>query len=72
MKRVQNTIDLHGATPHVLRHTYLTHLAATGLDVKTLQAIAGHSDITTTMNRYVHTQKENVIRAGALVDKMFD
>ena len=29
MKRIQNTIDLHGATPHVLRHTYLTHLAAT-------------------------------------------
>ena len=72
MKRVQNTIDLHGATPHILRHTYLTYLAATGLDVKTLQAIAGHSDIRTTMNRYAHPQKENVIRAGALVDKMFD
>ena len=35
-------------------------------------AIAGHSDITTTMNRYVHPQKENIMRAGALVDKMFD
>ena len=72
MKRIQNTIDLHGATPHVLRHTYLTYLAATGLDVKTLQAIAGHSDIRTTMNRYVHPQKENIMRAGALVDKMLD
>jgi integrase len=38
---------------HALRHTALTRMVATGLDLKTIQEIAGHSDIKTTMN-YVH------------------
>lgn len=56
--RIDKSIDLHGATPHVFRHTYLTLAAGTGLDAKTLQTIAGHADIQTTMNRYVHSQPD--------------
>lgn len=63
-QRIERTIDLHGATPHVFRHTYLTHLASTGTTVKTLQAIAGHADIQTTMNRYVHRRSEDILDAG--------
>jgi len=63
-QRIERTIDLHGATPHVFRHTYLTHLASTGATVKTIQAIAGHADIQTTMNRYVHRRSEDILDAG--------
>ena len=50
-----------GVTPHVLRHTLLTQLQAAGhVDVKTLQAIAGHSKISMTMNTYVHKDIDNV------------
>lgn len=54
-QRIGKTVDLHGATPHIFRHTYLTIMEAAGTDVKTLQTIAGHADIQTTMNRYVHS-----------------
>ena len=35
-------------TPHVLRHTFCTHLADTGADVGTIRELAGHADIRTT------------------------
>ena len=67
MKRIRKTIDLHGATAHVMRHSYLTYLAGTGTDGKTLQTIAGHSTVTMTMNKYVHAQPEKIKEAA---DKM--
>lgn len=66
-ERINRQIDLHGATAHVFRHTFLTILASTGIDVKTIQAIAGHGDIQITMNRYVHPVNENIQKAGALM-----
>ena len=35
-------------TPHVLRHTFCTHLADAGADVGTIRELAGHADIRTT------------------------
>lgn len=68
-KRIKRNINLHGATPHVFRHTYLTIMAGLGTDVKTLQAIAGHGDIQITMNRYVHKRVEGLTEAGELFEK---
>lgn len=68
--RIRRTINLYGATPHILRHTYIT-LASTIIDIKTLQAIAGHADIQTTMNRYAHAQIEKVIEAGEKLERVF-
>lgn len=67
-KRIGETIDLHKATPHVFRHTYLTILAGLNIDVKTLQTIAGHGDIQITMNRYVHKRIEGLKEAGDLFE----
>ncbi len=39
--------------PHLLRHTFGTHLAANGVDVVAIQRLMGHTDITMTM-RYLH------------------
>ena len=48
-QRIGRTINLYGATPHRMRHTYITLAASSGVDVKTLQEIAGHADIKMTM-----------------------
>ena len=68
-KRISKAVDLYGATAHVFRHSYLTILASTGTDMKTMQSIAGHADIKTTMNRYVHPVTDNIVDAGNRVKK---
>ncbi|MBP3644834.1 MAG: tyrosine-type recombinase/integrase [Clostridia bacterium] len=70
LERIGKTINLHGATPHVLRHTYLTMLGETGTNIKTIQAIAGHADIQTTMNRYVYSRNEKLLEAGRNFDHL--
>ncbi len=39
---------------HVLRHTFATNCVNSGMDVKSLSEIMGHSDVKITLNRYVH------------------
>lgn len=39
---------------HTLRHTFATRCVESGMDMKTLSEILGHSNATVTMNRYVH------------------
>ena len=39
---------------HSLRHTYATRLFEQNVQIKTVQVLLGHSDITTTMNIYTH------------------
>lgn len=70
-QRIDRTIDLHGAMPHTFRHTYITVDTSSGIDVKTLQSIAGHSDIKMTMDRYAHKKDEKNIEAGVRIGGVF-
>ena len=40
---------------HALRHTFATRCVEAGFDIKTLSEILGHSDVKTTLNKYVHS-----------------
>ena len=51
--------ELPKITPHVCRHTYITNMAKSGMMPKQLQYIAGHSDISTTLNIYTHVGFED-------------
>lgn len=41
-------------TPHQLRHTYITNLLLAGVDVKTVQVLAGHEHAKITLDIYAH------------------
>ena len=59
-KRINKTVNLYGATAHVLRHSYLTYAVGETTDYKTVQGISGHADMGTLLNRYAHPQEAKV------------
>ena len=43
---------------HALRHTFATRCVEAGFDIKSLSEILGHTDVKTTLNKYVHSSFE--------------
>lgn len=67
-KRLMEKLDIPKLKYHGLRHSFATCCIEVGCDYKTVSVLLGHSNISTTLNLYVHPNMEQKKRC---IDKVF-
>jgi integrase len=67
VRRAARRAGLSNNGPHMLRHTFCSHLAMRGAPTRAIQELAGHADLTTTQ-RYMHLSPATVESAIRLLE----
>lgn len=67
-KRLMEKLDIPKLKYHGLHHSFATRCIEVGCDYKTVSVLLGHSNISTTLNLYVHPNMEQKKRC---IDKVF-
>ena len=65
--RLMNKLDIPKLKYHGLRHSFATRCIEAGCDYKTVSVLLGHSNISTTLDLYVHPNMEQKKRCIAKV-----
>ena len=58
-------------TPHILRHTYITNLCRSGMNLKKIQYLAGHATAQITLNIYIHATENQPEDLAAEIKNAF-
>ena len=56
--KLTNSLGIQDKSFHTLRHTFATSALESGMDIKTLSQILGHSNVTTTLEYYIHPNEK--------------